>query len=105
MESAPTPEQQMMEVMRNIFQTSYALDEDDRNFIDRMIEWGRKKQESLSDEERAALKQTGFMDKDDSFLVPNEFWFRGIIMPSYWLKCLMGVQGMLTFSQFGGDKE
>lgn len=96
-------EQKIMEVMKNIFQIEYTLDEDDRAFLNRLIVYGQTR-EGLPEEEKDILKETGFMDeKDDTFLVPNEFWFNSIVLPSFWLKCLMAYHGMLSIKEHTED--
>src|SRR5208283_2271514 len=89
----PSPERQMMETMSNIFSVGYALDEEDRSLIRRMVQWGANK-DGLSIKEIEILQKNGFMDKDNIFMVPDEFWFKGLVLPSYWLKCLLAFEGL-----------
>jgi hypothetical protein len=45
------------------------------------------------------------MDKKAIFLVPDEFWFKGLVLPSYWLKCLLAFEGLLNISEQNKEKE
>jgi hypothetical protein len=103
-EDKPSPETQMMEIMRNIFKDSYCLEEEDRDFLNRMIEWGNKK-EGLNEEEIKMFKSKGLMDEENSFLVPNEYWFKGLIMPSFWMKCLMASEDLIDFTEKEEEEE
>lgn len=92
-------EKKIMEVMKNIFTIEYTLDTEDQEFLNRLITYGQTK-EGLPEQDKAILIETGFFDpKDESFLVPNEFWYNSIVLPSFWLKCLMAYHGMLSIKE------
>jgi hypothetical protein len=61
--------------------------------------------DGLSKEEIEILQKNGFMDKKAIFLVPDEFWFKGLVLPSYWLKCLLAFEGLLNISEQNKEKE
>lgn len=89
----------IMEIMKSIFTVDYTLDEKDREFLNRIIAYGQTR-EGLPKKEMDILKKTGFIDpKDNTFLVPEEFWFNSIVLPAYWLKCLMAYHGMLSIKE------
>lgn len=91
-------EEQAMLVIRNLFNTEYGLDKDDRDLIFRLIKYGDEKV-GLSVHERAVLRVKGMMDDDETFSIPEEFFFRGLVLPSFWMKCLMALYGMIDFSE------
>jgi hypothetical protein len=103
-DEVPKTEAQVMEVMRNLFSSTYALDKPDRELVFRLMQYGKDKV-GLEKEEIALLQAKGLMDKDETFLIPDEFWFRGLVTPSFWLKCLLAFHDLLDFTGLQGEEK
>jgi len=86
--------------MRNLFSTEYGLDEKDRDLANRLVQYGADKT-GLTEKEKAKLKKRGIMDADNDLSVPNQFIYRGLVLPSFWLKCLLAYHDMMDFSDKG----
>jgi viroplasmin and RNaseH domain-containing protein len=63
----PPNEEQVMEVMRNLFTSEYALEKPDRELVFRFMQYGKDKV-GLEKEEIALLQKKGLMDKDETFI-------------------------------------
>lgn len=100
----PSNEKQVMEVMRNLFTSEYALEKPDRELVFRLMRYGEDKV-GLNREEIALLQKRGMMDKDETFMIPDEFWYKGMVTPSFWLKCLLAFYDLLDFSGLQGDEK
>jgi hypothetical protein len=98
----PKTEAQVMKVMRNLFTSEYALEKPDRELVFRLMQYGKDKA-GLDKEEITLLQNRGLMDKDETFLIPDEFWFRGLVTPSFWLKCLLAFHGLMDFNGLQGE--
>jgi hypothetical protein len=97
-------ETQVMEVMRNLFSTEYGLDEEDRDLANRLVQYGSDKT-GLSEKEIAVFIKMGIMDNEKDLLVPDQFFFRGLVLPSFWMKCLLAYHGMMDFSNKSENNE
>ncbi len=91
-------EAQVMEVMRNLFSTEYGLDEKDRDLANRLVQYGADRT-GLTEKEKATFKKMGMMDADNDLSVPDLFFYRGLVLPSFWMKCLLAYHGMMDFSE------
>jgi hypothetical protein len=103
-EDAPKSEAQVMEVMRNLFTSEFVLEKPDRDLVFRLMQYGKDKV-GLEKNEIALLQERGLMDKNETFLIPNEFWYKGLVTPSFWLKCLMAFHNLLDFTGIQGEEE
>ena len=103
-DEVPKSETQVMEVMRNLFASEYALEKPDRELVFRLMQYGKDKV-GLNKEEITLLQRKGLMDKDETFMIPDEFWFRGMVTPSFWLKCLMAFHDLLDFTSLNEDEK
>lgn len=94
----PAKEAQITRVLQNLLATQYALDKDDLERVNRLIQYSSNKT-GLTEEERKILTARGLMDAtDETLAVPSEFIFRSTITPTFWLKCLMALDGLIDFS-------
>ena len=92
-----SPEQDIMQVLESLFSTQYGLEKKDQEIILRIINYG-KTMTGLSESEIVTLKEAGLIAPDDNKLaIEDAFIFRGVILPSFWLKCLMALHKMITF--------
>ena len=96
-DATPASEEQVLAVMQNLFNTQYGLEKEDREIVARLMHYG-KDMGGLSDKEIAQLKKCNLMDTDGKFMIEKSFYFRGLVIPAYWLKCLMALHGMIAFT-------
>lgn len=90
-------EQDITQVLEALFTTQYGLEKKDQETIMRIIGYGRN-MTGLSEGEITTLKEAGLIAADDNKLaIEDAFIFRGVILPSFWLKCLMALHNMITF--------
>lgn len=92
-------------VLETLFTTQYGLEKEDQETILRIIAYGRS-MKGLTDEEITKLQEANIIDKkDDKLMIEDSYYFRGIILPAFWLKCLMALRGMIQFEgTFVSDK-
>jgi hypothetical protein len=93
-------EAQVMEVMRNLFSTESGLDEKDRDLANRLVQYGADKT-GLTEKEKDRFKEMGIMDAENDLSVPTQFIYRGLVLPAFWMKCLLAYHGMMNFSNTG----
>jgi hypothetical protein len=88
-------EMEVTGLLEATYNTHYVLDKEDQDTILRIIEYG-KNMSGLTKEEVDKLKEANIVDKNDNrLMIEDAFYFRGTILPSFWLKCLMALRDLL----------
>lgn len=95
----PNREDEVAQVLNNLLSTQYGLHTKDQDICNRLVEYATTMQ-GLTDEEKRILIERGLMDGADMKLMPaDEFMYRDIITPAFWMKCLMALHEMIGFNK------
>jgi len=90
--------------MRNLFSTEYGLDEKDRDIANRLVQYSADRT-GLSEKEKTKFKEMGIMDSENDLCVPEQFIYKGLVLPSFWMKCLLAYHNMMDFSEKSENNE
>ena len=97
-ESVPPSETEITQVLHNLMATQYALDKEDQETCFRLIRYSQE-MKGLTKEEKKRLIENGLMDgADEKLTPPKAFIFRGTITSAFWLKCLLVIDGLISFA-------
>ena len=95
----PSKEAQIVQVLRNLLTTQYGLTQDDQQRALRLIRYSQEKLGLTETEKQILIKAKMMDDRDYTLNVPNELMFQGTVTPAFFLKCLMALDGMITFGE------
>lgn len=96
--SKPEEPDQVLTVIQSLFEANYALDKRDREIVFHISQY-IKNMTGLSDKEKQKLKECGAMDEHDKLLLDPVYNFRGIVLPAFYMKCLMGYHKIIFLNQ------